>query len=194
MRIIPFRRRHEAEEHGPPSLPPSAVGEAVRVSEADPGAPGDADSAAVVALAATGTVAEMLPDAEVAAPAEPEPAEPETAEPETADESGVPRWRRASLIAARHADPSQPSAIVHLTFGDGATAAIEGIVTTRIRYRLVELLAEPDETRAAIVGGLDEGDEVQIVETRGLYRRVRCPDGREGWVHRMTLEAPTPPA
>jgi hypothetical protein len=178
MRIIPFRRRHEAEEHGPLPPPPSAVGEDVRVIGADPGARTDADPG----VSAT----EAPPDAELAEPAESEPAE---AEP--ADESGIPRWRRASLIAARHADRNQPAAIVHLTFGDGATAAIEGIVTTRIRYRLVELLAEPDETRAAIVGGLDEGDEVQIIETRGLYRRVRCPDGREGWVHRMTLEVPT---
>jgi len=162
----------------------------MRVIGADPGAPTDADTGIAATEARSG--AELTGSAELEL-AESELAESELAEPEPADESGIPRWRRASLIAARHADPSQPSAIVHLTFGDGAAAAIEGILTTRIRYRLVELLAEPDETRAAIIGGLDEGDEVQIIETRGLYRCVRCPDGREGWVHRMTLEAPTPP-
>jgi len=191
MRIIPFRRRHEAEEHGPPPRPPSAVGQDVRVIGVDPAAPSYADSGVA------GTDAVAVPEASAEAPAGAELAEPAEAEPaesEPADESGIPRWRRASLIAARHADPSQPSAIVHLTFGDGDTAAIEGILTTRIRYRLVELLEEPDETRAAIVGRLDEGDEVQIIETRGLYRRVRSPDGREGWVHRMTLEVPIPPA
>ena len=110
------------------------------------------------------------------------------------DESAVPRWRRASLLAARRSDPAEPVEIVNLTFGDSAGVDGHGVAPTTVRYRLVRLLAEPDETRAAIVGMLDEGDEVLVLEARGLYRRVRCPVGLEGWVHRMTLEDPTPPS
>jgi len=175
MRIIPFRRGRTPAEGVPPVRPPSSVRESARSAGSDPGAFSDPDREVADP--------DVPSDEELAGPADPEPV----------DESGIPRWRRASLLAARHADPSRPVAMERLTFDDGAVAAIEGIPHTRVRYRLVELLAEPDETRAAIVGRLDEGDEVQIIETRGLYRRVRCPDGRDGWVHRMTLEAPAPP-
>ena len=37
------------------------------------------------------------------------------------------------------------------------------------------------------IGSLDEGDEVVLMEKRGTYWRVLCPDGREGWLHKMTL-------
>ncbi len=37
------------------------------------------------------------------------------------------------------------------------------------------------------MGSLDEGDEVAILEESGLYRRVVTPDGRSGWLHKMTL-------
>jgi hypothetical protein len=45
----------------------------------------------------------------------------------------------------------------------------------------------PDELRSVDLGLLDEGDEVQVVENRGVYRLVLCPDGRQGWVHKMVL-------
>jgi len=57
----------------------------------------------------------------------------------------------------------------------------------RIRYRLVSLLDAPDEIRGTEVGTLDEGDEVVLLEKLGTYWRVLCPDGREGWLHKMTL-------
>ena len=182
MHIIPRRRPHGTEADAPPgeAAAPSRAGDAPSAEDAPPtetAAPPDGEPAA-------GDSPPGAADATRAGDAPPT----EAAGSDPSDESGVPRWRRASLIAARHADPSQAAAIEHLTFGDGAVAALEGIPFTRVRYRLVELLAEPDETRAAIVGRVDEGDEVQVIEMRGLYRRVRCPDGREGWVHRMTLE------
>ena len=62
-----------------------------------------------------------------------------------------------------------------------------GLERRRIRYRLVSLLDEPDEVRGVEIGSLDEGDEVVLVEKRGTYWRVLCPDGREGWLHKMTL-------
>lgn len=34
---------------------------------------------------------------------------------------------------------------------------------------------------------MDQGDEVQLLEKSGVYWLVLCPDGREGWVHQMTL-------
>ena len=34
---------------------------------------------------------------------------------------------------------------------------------------------------------LDEGDEVQLLERSGVYWFVLCPDGQQGWVHKMVL-------
>ena len=49
--------------------------------------------------------------------------------------------------------------------------------------------AQRSRTRsgAARSASLDEGDEVVLLEKRGTYWRVLCPDGREGWLHKMTL-------
>jgi len=103
-------------------------------------------------------------------------------------EMAMPRWRRPSLLHARMADPAEDVApIVTMSFADGATAAIDGFERRLIRYHVVELLGAPDELRSASIGSLSHGDEVQLLERAGTYWRVLCPDGREGWVHRMTL-------
>jgi hypothetical protein len=100
----------------------------------------------------------------------------------------MPRWRRPSLMEARKADPTRfVAADAKLTFDGQASAAVMGLERRRIRYRLVSLLDEPDEVRGVEIGSLDDGDEVVVVEKRGTYRRVLCPDGRDGWVHKMTL-------
>ncbi len=99
----------------------------------------------------------------------------------------LPRWRRPSLLAARKSDPVRNGAThINLTFGieEASTARGERHV---VRYRLVRLLDRPDELLGLAVDSLDEGDEVEILEERGTYRRVATPDGREGWLHRMTL-------
>ena len=99
----------------------------------------------------------------------------------------LPRWRRPSLLAARKSDPIRNGVEhVNLTFGlpGASTACGERQV---VRYRLVRLLDRPDELLGQAVDSLDEGDEVEILEQRGTYRRVATPDGREGWLHRMTL-------
>ena len=49
------------------------------------------------------------------------------------------------------------------------------------------MLDEPDELRGAEIAYLDRGDEVQLLEKYGAYWLVLCPDGRQGWVHNMTL-------
>ncbi len=103
-------------------------------------------------------------------------------------EAGMPRWRRPSLLEARKNDPLRSASMaVSLTFAQGAVAAVAGKERRRIRYRLVRLMDVPDELRANEIGILDEGDEIQILETSGVYRLVLCPDGSQGWLHKMVL-------
>jgi hypothetical protein len=100
----------------------------------------------------------------------------------------LPRWRRPSLMEARKVDPTRRiSTNVRLSFDGDVGSAISGMERRLIRYRLVSLLSEPDEVRGQEIGVLDEGDEVVLLEKHGTYWRVLCPDGREGWLHKMTL-------
>jgi hypothetical protein len=108
-------------------------------------------------------------------------------EEETVD-GHMPRWRRPSLMEERKKDPLRTvSTNVRLTFDGDVGTAVDGMERRLIRYRLVSLLSEPDEVRGVEIGVLDEGDEVVMLEKRGTYWRVLCPDGREGWLHKMTL-------
>ena len=100
----------------------------------------------------------------------------------------LPRWRRPSLLAARMSDPVRgfdggPAG--RLAFTGPAAAA--GVERRLVRYRIVRLLDRPDELTGRTVGSVDEGDQVAVVEQSGLYRRVETPDGRTGWLHKMTL-------
>ena len=100
----------------------------------------------------------------------------------------LPRWRRPSLMAARKSDPTRNApaeAGTGLAFANSASSA--GAERRLVRYRIVRLLDRPDELLASTVGSLDEGDQVAVVEQSGLYRRVETPDGRTGWLHKMTL-------
>ena len=101
----------------------------------------------------------------------------------------LPRWRRPSLLEARKADPRRTGGArsVRLTFDRSGQSGLEGHERRRVRYRLVSLLDAPDELRGTDIGSLDEGDEVMLLERSGAYWRVLCPDGREGWLHKMTL-------
>ena len=103
-------------------------------------------------------------------------------------ELGIPRWRRPSLLEARRADPTRDvTAPARLTFDHGLVGALEGRERRLIGYNVVRLLDSPDELRGAEIGFLDQGDQVQLLEKRGVYWLVLCPDGREGWIHKMTL-------
>lgn len=103
-------------------------------------------------------------------------------------EAHLPRWRRPSLLEARKADPLRSATpAVRLTFDDAAAVAVPDAERRRLRYRLVHLLDLPDEVQGREIGVLDEGDEVVLLEKQGTYWRVLCPDGREGWLHKMTL-------
>jgi hypothetical protein len=74
-----------------------------------------------------------------------------------------------------------------MSFDNGLVSAIEGHERRIIRYRVVRLLDAPDELRSSDIGQLDQGDEVQLLERSGAYWLVLCPDGRQGWLHKMTL-------
>jgi hypothetical protein len=104
------------------------------------------------------------------------------------EEALMPRWRRPSLLEARKADPARTVVTSpRLSFDDGRVHPIDGRERRIIRYRVVRLLDAPDELRSVDIGQLDQGDEVQLLERSGAYWLVLCPDGRQGWLHKMTL-------
>jgi len=105
------------------------------------------------------------------------------------DESLMPRWRRPSLQQARRTDPLRASAALapHMSFEAAGVMPLANYERRTIGYRLVRLLDSPDELRATEIGVVDEGDEVQLLDRHGAYWLVLCPDGRQGWIHRMTL-------
>jgi hypothetical protein len=104
------------------------------------------------------------------------------------EEAAMPRWRRPSLLEARKADPTRTVITTpRMSFDDGRVNPIEGRERRIIRYRVVRLLDAPDELRSVDIGQLDQGDEVQLLEKSGAYWLVLCPDGRQGWLHKMTL-------
>lgn len=105
------------------------------------------------------------------------------------DESLIPRWRRPSLQQVRRTDPLRavPTPAPALSFNSAGVRPLENFERRHIGYRLVRLLDSPDELRSAEIGILDQGDEVQLLRRQGAYWLVLCPDGGQGWVHRMTL-------
>jgi hypothetical protein len=105
-----------------------------------------------------------------------------------AAEAMLPRWRRPSLLQARKGDPIRDATPAsRLTFDHGLVGPLDGHERRLIRYRVVRMLDTPDELRGTETGYLDRGDEVQLLEKYGAYWLVLCPDGRQGWVHNMTL-------
>jgi hypothetical protein len=175
-----------------------------------PGIPFNGFTLATSAVTATGTVAAAMafglfgkrrrdgdppgPDDQLAAAAalgvgaRPMPAPlPEFEEAED-PEAQLPRWRRPSLLLARKADPIRDATTpTRLTFDDGLVGPLDGHERRMIRYRIVRMLDTPDELRGIETGYLDRGDEVQLLEKYGAYWLILCPDGRQGWVHNMTL-------
>jgi hypothetical protein len=108
------------------------------------------------------------------------------------DESTMPRWRRPSLQQVRRTDPlrAQQEEVPRMSFASAGVRPLENYERRTIGYRLVRLLDSPDELRATEIGIVDHGDEVQLLERHGAYWLVLCPDGRQGWLHRMTLADP----
>ena len=102
-------------------------------------------------------------------------------------EDAMPRWRRPSLLEARKADPARSVAMTSSRLAFAADAEGDARERRVIKYRVVTLLDAPDELRSSGIGQLDQGDEVQLLERSGAYWLVLCPDGRQGWLHKMTL-------
>jgi hypothetical protein len=102
-------------------------------------------------------------------------------------EAAMPRWRRPSLLEARKADPTRSVSTTQRLAFTGGGSSNEGYEVKVVRYRVVRLLDAPDELRSSDLGQLDQGDEVQLLERSGAYWLVLCPDGRRGWLHKMTL-------
>ena len=101
-------------------------------------------------------------------------------------ESNMPRWRRPSLLEARHADYSRlvpAGGRMPMRFGDG-----QGDLDVRVvRYAVVPVLDRPDEVLGLRQSDLASGDEVQVLRAQGTFIEVLCPNGDQGWVHRTTL-------
>jgi hypothetical protein len=101
-------------------------------------------------------------------------------------EASMPRWRRPSLLEARHADYSRLAPAggrMPMRFGDG-----QGDLDVRVvRYAVVPVLDRPDEVLGLRQSDLASGDEVQVLRAQGTFIEVLCPNGDQGWVHRTTL-------
>jgi hypothetical protein len=130
-----------------------------------------ATSAAPVARPGLGTTLEVM------APHATAPVNPE---------ANMPRWRRPSLLEARHSDPTRAAPVHRLPmrFSDQETDDVDVRV---VRYAMVPVLDRPDEVLGLQVGGLSSGDEVQAIGAAGAFVEVLCPNGDQGWVHRTTL-------
>jgi len=169
MAFLAFGKRRR---DGEPTAPDEVLGAAAARGLGMPGHSGLVPAASAAAVAAAPAAVQAL----VGTPAF------------QAEDAHLPRWRRPSLMEARKADPLRTvSTDVRLSFDGEVGAAVTGMERRLIRYRLVSLLDAPDEVRGVEIGVLDEGDEVVLLEKRGTYWKVLCPDGRQGWLHKMTL-------
>ena len=45
----------------------------------------------------------------------------------------------------------------------------------------------PDDLESEEIGRFDRGDQVEILETKGPFVRVRGADGLEGWVQQAAI-------
>lgn len=106
-------------------------------------------------------------------------------------ESSMPRWRRPSLLAARHADPSRNGHVERNPLRFRPEHAPTTAELRVVRYAVVPLLDRPDEVLGLQVMDLIAGDEVQVVETSSAFWEVVCPDGERGYLHRTTLGLPS---
>jgi len=100
------------------------------------------------------------------------------------DDATIPRWLRPSLQAARQAGwgvPPPRSAVRFLG------PAAPGVDRREIGYRLVRVADGPDDLKSDEVGRFDRGDQVEVLESKGSFVRVRGADGLEGWVHQAAI-------
>ena len=110
------------------------------------------------------------------------PQQDEEADPE----ANMPRWRRPSLLEARHSDPTRVATVARMPmrFDDAGGAGLDVRV---VRYAVVPVLDRPDEVLGLRLSDLGSGDEVRVVGSSGAFLEVLCPNGDQGFVHRTTL-------
>ena len=101
-------------------------------------------------------------------------------------EANMPRWRRPSLLEARHSDYTRQAPVHRLPmlFGEDDSSDVDVRV---VRYAVVPVLDRPDEVIGLRQSDLASGDEVQVIGSSGAFIEVLCPNGDRGWVHRTTL-------
>jgi SH3-like domain-containing protein len=69
-------------------------------------------------------------------------------------------------------------------FATPSTAAAERV---KVGYRRVRVSSKPDAVRSVELGRLEQGDEVEILESYEGFLRVQTPDGITGWIQRHTV-------
>lgn len=106
-------------------------------------------------------------------------------------EALMPRWRRPSLLAARHGVPGRREVAERPVMRFSPDVAPTTAELRIVRYAVVPLLDRPDEVLGLQLIDLIAGDEVQVIGTSSAYWEVVCADGERGFVHRTTLGLPS---
>jgi hypothetical protein len=101
-------------------------------------------------------------------------------------EANMPRWRRPSLLEARHSDPTRQAPTYRLPMRFAEDHPVDADLRI-VRYAVVPVLDRPDEVLGQRVADLESGDEIQAIGASGAFVEVVCPNGDRGWVHRTTL-------
>ena len=68
-----------------------------------------------------------------------------------------------------------------------ATPPTAGADRVRVGYRRVRVSSKPDAVRSVELGRLEQGDEVEILESYEGFLRVQTPQGITGWIQRHTV-------
>lgn len=87
-------------------------------------------------------------------------------------EASMPRWRRPSLLEARHSDYTRMAPVnrMPMRFGEDDNSDIDIRV---VRYAVVPVLDRPDEVIGLRQSDLASGDEVQVVGSQGAWTPLR---------------------
>jgi hypothetical protein len=68
-----------------------------------------------------------------------------------------------------------------------ATPPSAGVERVKVGYRRVRVSSKPDAVRSVERGRLEQGDEVEILESYEGFLRIQTPDGITGWIQRHTV-------
>ena len=105
---------------------------------------------------------------------------------------------QAPVRAQAAAVPPRPAAAIGTAAAIGASAAprapqvfvtpsTAGAERVKVGYRRVRVSSKPDAVRSVELGRLEQGDEVEILESYEGFLRVQTPDGITGWIQRHTV-------